>query len=462
MQDRRAHASVSERTAGGRIAQVRPGSLAWHLGLRPGDELVTVNGQAVRDVLDVQFLTAEERLTLGVRRGETWLEVEGERAYGEDLGLEFAEPLFDGVRTCRNRCPFCFLKGLPPGLRPSLYLRDDDYRLSFLFGNFVTLTNLTEDDWRRIEEQHLSPLYVSVHATDPEVRAQCFGQANLPDILQQLDRLGRIGIAVHAQVVLTPGLNDGPHLERTLRDLSEHVPPVQSVSVVPVGLTRFSPRGLRGYTPEEATRLLSDLRRWQAEALTRFGVRWVYASDEWYFLAGQRVPGASQYDGFPQLENGVGLTRRWLDAWARFRARWRRNPRRASGGRRVVLVCGTLIAPVMEEMAAWVQEHIGADLTVRPVENRFFGPSVTVSGLLTGQDVLQALRGEGADALLLPRAMWDLAGRGTLDGWTVERLARELGAPVHVAGEVSEVMDILLGKEVRQWSKKHLARSGRG
>ncbi|MGC8838976.1 MAG: DUF512 domain-containing protein [Anaerolineae bacterium] len=446
MKGRRAHAPVSGSTAGGRVALVRPGSLAWRLGLRPGDELVTVNGQAVRDVLDVQFLTAEERLTLGVRRGETWLEVEAERAYGEDLGLEFAEPLFDGVRTCRNRCPFCFLKGLPPGLRPSLYLRDDDYRLSFLFGNFVTLTNLTEEDWRRIEEQGLSPLYVSVHATDPEVRARCFGRPDLPDIRQQLARLGQMGITVHAQVVLTPGLNDGPHLERTLRDLSEHVPPVQSVSVVPVGLTRYSPPGLRGYTREEAKRLLRDLRRWQEEAATRFGVRWVYASDEWYFLAGQRVPAASRYDGFPQLENGVGLTRWWLDGWARFQARWRRNPRRASGGRRVVLACGTLIAPVMEEMAAWVREHIGADLTVRPVENRFFGPSVTVSGLLTGADVAQTLRGEGADALLLPRAMWDLAGQETLDGWTVEHLARELGAPVHVAGEVTEMVDVLLEK----------------
>ena len=445
MRGKAAPVSVSEGKAGGRVAHVRPGSLAFRLGLRPGDELVTVNGQMVRDVLDVQFLTAEEHLTLGVRRGDTWLEVEADRAYGEDLGWEFAEPLFDGVRTCRNRCPFCFLKGLPPGLRQSLYLRDDDYRLSFLFGNFITLTNLTEGDWQRIGEQHLSPLYVSVHATDPEVRARCFGRPDLPDILEQLARLGQMGIAVHAQVVLTPGLNDGPHLERTLRDLSEHVPPVQSVSVVPVGLTRYSPPGLRGYTREEAKRLLGDLRRWQEEARTRFGVRWVYASDEWYFLARRRVPAAAHYDGFPQLENGVGLTRQWLDDWARFRSRWRRNPRRAPRRQRVVLVCGTMIAPVMAEMAAWVRDQAGADHAVRPVENRFFGPSVTVSGLLTGADIAQSLRGEGADAFLLPRAMWDLAGRETLDGWTVEQLARELGAPVHVAGGVAEMADIVLG-----------------
>lgn len=423
---------------------MRTGSLAWRLGLRPGDEVIAINGQVVQDVLDVQFLAAEERLTLSVQRGESRLEVEAERAYGEDLGLEFADPLFDGVRTCHNRCPFCFLHGLPPGLRQSLYLRDDDYRLSFLAGNFVTLTNLTENDWRRIEKQGLSPLYVSVHATDPQVRARCFGRPDLPDILQQLARLGRMGTVVHAQVVLTPGLNDGPHLERTLEDLSAHFPTVQSVSVVPVGLTRFSPPGLRGYTPKEAKRLLADVRRWQGWSLTRLGVRWVYASDEWYFLAGRQVPAAAYYDGFPQVENGVGLTRQWLDGWARFRARWRRNPRRVSGGRRAVLACGTLIGPIMGDMASWLREYTGADLVVRPVENRFFGPSVTVSGLLTGADVAQALQGEQGDAFVLPRAMFDLAGQETLDGWTVAQLESELGAPVHVAGEVTEVMNVLL------------------
>ncbi|MBC7224277.1 MAG: DUF512 domain-containing protein [Anaerolineae bacterium] len=436
----------TEASRGGVVMRVLPGTLAWRLGLRPGDEVLAVNGQVVRDEIDFLFSVAEDEVRLEVRRGEERLSLEAERAYGEDVGVEFASPLFDGVRTCHNACPFCFLKGLPPGLRESLYLRDDDYRLSFLFGNFVTLTNLTEADWRRIAAQHLSPLYVSIHATDPEVRERCFGRRNLPDVLVQLGRLGDMGIQVHAQVVLVPGLNDGPHLERTLQDLEGHFPTVQSVSVVPVGLTRYSLRALRGYTAEEARDLLRYLRNWQRRAVERWGVRWVYASDEWYFLAGRPVPAAAHYGGFPQLENGVGLTRWWLDDWARFRARWRRRPRQAVPGRRVVLVCGVMIAPVLEKMAEWLREHAAADLVVRPVENRFFGPSVQVSGLLTGADVAEVLRGERADCFLLPRAMWGADGERTLDDWTVADLERELGAPVCVAGEVEDVARALWGE----------------
>lgn len=436
----------AEADAGGVVARVVPGTLAWRLGLQPGDEVLAVNGQAVRDEIDFLFFAAEEQVRLEVRRGGERLSLEAERAYGEDVGVEFASPLFDGIRTCQNACPFCFLKGLPPGLRKSLHLRDDDYRLSFLFGNFVTLTNLTEEDWQRIEAQHLSPLYVSIHATDPEVRARCFGRRNLPDILAQLVRLGDMGIRVHAQVVLAPGLNDGPHLERTLQDLEKHFPTVESVSVVPVGLTRYSPRELRGYTPEEARGLLRYLRGWQRRVAERFGLRWVHASDEWYFLAGRPVPAAIHYDGFPQLENGVGLTRWWLDAWARFRARWRRRPHRAVEGQRVVLACGTMIAPVMQRMARWLREHAGADLVVRPVENRFFGPSVQVSGLLTGADMAETLQQERADVFLVPQAMWDSESRRTLDDWGVADLERELGAPVRVAGEVEDIGCVLWGR----------------
>lgn len=434
---------------GGVVARVEPGTLAWRLGLLPGDEVLAVNGQAVRDEVDFQYRVAEEWVRLDLRRGEERLVLEGERLYGEEVGVEFVSPLFDGVRTCQNACPFCFLKGLPPGLRKSLYVRDDDYRLSFLFGNFVTLTNLTEDDWQRIGEQRLSPLYVSIHATDPEVRARCFGRPDLAEILAQLARLRSLGITVHAQLVLTPGLNDGPHLERTLEDLETCFPPVESVSVVPVGLTRYSPSGLRTYTPDEARQVVRYLLHWQRRSEERFGLHWVHASDEWYFLAGRPVPVAARYDGFPQLENGVGLTRWWLRAWERFRARWRQRPRRAVEGRRVVLVCGTMIAPVMERVALWLRSHAGADLAVRPVENRFFGPSVQVSGLLTGADVAEALRHERADAFLLPRAMFDTTAQRTLDDWTVADLEREAGAPVHVAGTAQELARVLWEKEVK-------------
>ncbi|MGQ9585829.1 MAG: DUF512 domain-containing protein [Anaerolineae bacterium] len=434
------------RGPGGRVVRVAPASLAWRLGIRPGDELVTVNGEPVRDVIDVRFLLAEERVVLGLWRGREWLEVEGDREYGEEVGLEFESPIFDGVRVCNNGCPFCFLKGLPPGMRPSLYLRDDDYRLSFLNGNFITLTNLVEADWRRIKEQHLSPLYVSVHATEPAVRARCLGAQGLPDVREQLARLGCMGIEVHAQVVLVPGLNDGPHLERTLQDLAEHYPVVRSVSLVPVGLTRYSPAGLRGYFPGEARNLLCHVARWQQGFRRQLGRRWVYASDEWYFLAGRRLPGAAHYEGFPQLENGVGLTRRWLDGWARWANGWEgkevEGRERAGEGRRcVVLVCGTLIAPVMRRISRELTRLSGTDVRVEAVENRFFGPSVSVSGLLTGADVAEALAGRlGGGCVLLPRAMFGSGGNRTLDEWTVADLEDSLGVPVRVAGEVGELV----------------------
>jgi len=430
---------------GGRIGGVDPGSLAWRLGIRPGDELITVNGEPVRDVIDYRFLVAEEWLAFGICRGREWMEMEGAREYGEDVGLEFASPVFDEIRLCRNRCPFCFLKGMPPGGRASLYLRDDDYRLSFLYGNFITLTNLSEADWRRIEEQHLSPLYVSVHATDPAVRARCLGRRNLPDVREQLDRLGDMNIQVHAQIVLVPGLNDPPHLERTLQDLAERFPAVQSVSLVPVGLTRYGPPGLRGYSASEARQLLRSLRKWQAGFLEGFGRRWVYAADEWYFLGGRRVPAAARYEGFPQLENGVGLTRRWLDDWGRWRRRLGKTGASGSGRKRVALVCGTMIAPVMQKTARELGALSGTDVLVKAVENRYFGPSVSVSGLLTGADVAEGLADTGdVDIILLPRAMFDLRGERTLDEWSVVELEARLGVRVRVAGEVSELVRAVL------------------
>ncbi len=420
---------------GGIIAAVRTGSVAEELGLRPGDELLSINGHPLRDVIDYRFYGAEEELELVIRRDGQRLVCLLERSYGEELGIEFVEPTFDGIRRCNNRCPFCFVDQLPRGMRRSLYVKDDDYRLSFLFGNFVTLTNLTEADWQRLAEQRLSPLYVSVHATDLALRRRLLGNPSAPDVLQQIGRLGELGIRVHAQIVLVPGLNDGEHLARTVADLAALHPTVQSIAVIPVGLTKHRPPGLRPYTPDEARAIVTQVESWQRQYRARYGVGLVYAADEWYLLAGKEVPQAEEYDGFPQLENGVGLTRLLLDERLQI----------TGGGLqvgKVTLVCGTLIAPVLEALVAeWGKSVAFPQSVVIPVENRFFGPTVTVSGLLVGRDVIEALRGRDlGEVVFLPRAMFDAAGERTLDDMSPAEIEERLGTRVEVAGTLGEVI----------------------
>jgi len=419
---------------GGVIAEVRPDSVAAELGLRAGDVLLSINGHPLRDVIDYRFYAAEEELELVVKRDRRRIVYRVERDYDQELGIEFTEPTFDGLRLCNNRCEFCFFKGLPQGMRRSLYIRDDDYRYSFLFGNFITLTNLTEDDWDRLAEQRLSPLYVSVHATDLALRRRILGNPAAPDVVEQLKRLGSLGIQVHAQIVLIPGLNDGPHLARTVAELAALYPTVQSIAVVPLGLTKYHPCLFRLYEPGEAGPILAQVSAWQREYRRQHGLNLVYASDEWYLLAGLEVPPAEEYDDFPQLENGVGLTRVFLDE--EFRV--------SSFGFRVgkiTLVCGTLIAPVLERRAA---ELSGVAVEVVPVENHFFGPAVTVSGLLTGRDVIEALQGRDlGDVVFLPRAMFDASGELTLDNMSLAAIEDALGVRVEVAGTIGEVISTL-------------------
>ena len=417
-------------TKGGVITEVHSGSIAAELGLRSGDVLVSINGHPLRDVIDYRFYGAEEELELVVERDGERIIYEVERGYDQELGLEFTEPTFDGLRLCNNRCEFCFLKGLPQGMRHSLYIRDDDYRYSFLFGNFITLTNLTEDDWDRLAEQRLSPLYVSVHATDLALRRRILGNPAAPDIIEQLRRLGNLGIQVHAQIVLIPSLNDGPHLARTVADLAALYPTVQSIAIVPLGLTKYHRGPFRLYRPEEAEPVIAQILAWQQEYQRQYGLNLVYASDEWYLLAGLEVPLAEEYDGFPQLENGVGLTRMFLDEildiadcqpWVGM----------------ATLVCGTLIAPALERKIA----ELPAVVEVVPVENRFFGPTVTVSGLLTGRDVIEALRGRDlGDVVFLPRAMFDASGKLTLDDMEPTAIGEALSVRIEVAGTMGEVV----------------------
>lgn len=430
---------MSTREVCGRIVGVEPNSTAGRLGLAPGDCLLAVNGMPVRDVIDVQFYSSDEELELTFERGGQVRTVRGARAYGEELGLEFGSLLFDGIRVCRNRCEFCFVAQMPRGLRRSLYVRDDDYRLSFLTGSFVTLTNLTEADWKRIETQGLSPLYVSVHATDPATRARLLGRATVPDIRQQLERLADLGVEVHTQVVLVPGVNDGRVLEQTIADLSALYPSVASVSLVPVGLTRFQRAPIRRYTGGEAKALLVQVAPWRDKFRSEFGVNFVYPSDEFYLLAGASVPRASEYDGFPQIENGVGLVRVFLDDWARVRRKLAKGDMALPA--RMTWVTGTLFAPVLERAAEWLRRERGVRVDIVPVPNRFFGETVTVAGLLAAEDVVAALQGhELGDWVVLPRAMLDHEGRLTLDDRAPEWLERQLGARVVFADAVRDLV----------------------
>ena len=406
----------------GLIVTVAPGSLARRVGLRAGDELLSVNGQLLRDIVDVRSRAAEERLSLQVRRGKRTLTVEAKRLYGEPLGLEFASPTFDTIRRCNNRCRFCFVAQMPEGLRPSLYVRDDDYRYSFLFGNYITLTNLEDADWARIGQQHLSPLYVSVHATDPDLRRRLLRNPRAPNVMAQLRRLSDLAIEVHTQIVLIPGRNDGFVLDRSIGDLAGLYPAVRSISVVPVGLTKYRAGGCRVHTVAEMRAVFDQAIVWQTRLRERLGVNFVYLSDEWYLRLGERVPPVMAYDELDLTENGVGLVRRFLDTADR------RLPSMVAGLQSLTLVTGTLFAPLLRRATARLVE-----VDVVSVPSRFFGATVTVAGLLTGQDVVAELRGRDlGDAVALPPAMFGGPDGQSLDGIWPHDVAQALGRQVLV------------------------------
>ncbi|RLC72659.1 MAG: hypothetical protein DRJ03_07040 [Chloroflexi bacterium] len=403
----------------GLIAAVAAGTLAERVGLRAGDELLSINGNLLRDLIDARFYSAEERLALRVRRDGREFEVEAGRSYDERLGLEFAQPTFDGIRRCDNRCEFCFVAQMGPGLRRSLYVKDDDYRYSFLFGNYITLTNLDESDWARIGQQHLSPLYVSVHATDPGLRRRILCNPTAPDIMAQLHRLADLEIEAHTQIVVTPGLNDGVHLDRSITDLADLYPALRSVSVVPVGLTKYHRGGCRAHTLDEARAVFERVVGWQTRLRERLGVNFAYLSDEWYLRLGENVPPLAAYDGLDLTENGVGLVRQFLSEPL--------IPNHESQ----TLVTGTLFAPLLRQATA----HF-AEAEVVPVVNHFFGETVTVAGLLTGRDVVAQLQERDlGDVVALPAAMFGGPEGQSLDEMWPQEIGEALGRNV-VAGDI--------------------------
>ncbi len=429
---------------GGRITHVKSGGLAERLGVRPGDVLVSINSTVVRDVLDVMYSCADAgAIEMELVRGGQRVCVRG--TGDGDLGLEFEALTFDGMRRCRNRCRFCFVDQLPQGMRSTLYVKDDDYRYSVLCGNFVTLTNLSDDDWERLREQRLGPLRVSVHTTDLGLRRWMLGNPQAPDVLEQLGRLGELRIPVHCQIVLVPGVNDGRHLERTILDLAALHPTVQSMAVVPVGHTRHGAFGVSEqpeFTVAECRALVDRAGWWQREFRAKLGCGLVYLADEFYLRAERRVPSARSYDGFPQYENGVGMVRALLDDWRRVRSRV--GHKAASGSRRATVGCGTAIASVLGEIVSELAEIGGPKVDLVPVENAFFGPTVTVSGLLTGGDVVRALEGQDlGDVVVLPRAMLDRPGELTLDDESPASLEARLKRPVRFAATISELLRLM-------------------
>ncbi len=416
------------------VARVRPGTIADELGIKPGTELLAVNGREVDDFLDWEFLTADDALLVHARLpGGEEFEFDIERPEGEPLGVELVPP---SVRRCANRCEFCFIEGLPKGLRRNLYIRDDDYRLSFAYGNFATLSNLKERDERRIVEYRLSPLYVSVHATPWESRKVLLNNPRVPNIVEQLTRLAGHGIQFHCQMVIVPGLNDGDVLEASLTDLWNLADAVITVAVVPVGLTQFN-HLFKGESMgrDHASRLLNALGRWGDRSLEERGGRWVFGSDELYLLAGEPLPDASYYEDFPQIENGVG-------AVASLRARLEEGLETLPPmpGRRIGVVTGTAMAPLMNDLARRIEERTGARLEVIRAENSLFGVGVTSAGLLVGADMRRVLADRrDLDLVLIPAESINDDGL-FLDDDSFESLRGALSMPILASYDFVDVL----------------------
>ena len=437
--------------AGGRITGIEPGSVADDIGLQPGDELLAINDNRVEDVIDVQYHGADEYLELLIRRGEELLLYEAERDYNQSLGLEFEHPTFDiDIRRCNNLCEFCFVLQMAPRFRRTLYIKDDDYRYSFLFGHFVTLTNLSDHDWWRIETMRLSPLYISVHVTDWEMRRQFLRNQTAPDILPQLRRLAEHDIEVHTQLVIVPGFNDGPWLERSIRELADLWPAVQSISVVPVGLTKQHKYKMRPHTPEEAAHTLAFVESLQPQFRERFGVNFVYPTDEWYLVTNRLVPDLDAYDGQELHENGLGQVRYFLDDWEGVKEEIVNGQSSIVNGQSLILVTGTLFGPTLREKAAEFAALAGVEVTVLPVVNQRLGETITVAGLLMGEDVLAALAEvkEEADLIVLPRVMFDHPDQIALDDISPQTMADRLQKPVALADTLGDVWDALLGESL--------------
>ncbi len=469
------------------ITKVIPDSIAAEMGFDAGDSIIAINGQKPRDLIDYQFLCADEFLELEVldTKGKIH-KLEIEKEYDEDLGLEFETALFDGLIQCNNRCPFCFIDQQPPGKRETLYLKDDDYRLSFLYGSYLTLTNLTQKEWDRIEQMRLSPLYVSVHATEPEVRIRLLKNLRAGQILEQIKWFQERRLQIHAQVVVCPGINDGEHLERTLLDLAKfhtgNIPAIASVAVVPVGLTRFRPAEdeLIAVTPEKAREVIAQVQKIQAvlspekgdrkrkknhlkftppSPLPRGGENWnsplvrgrdsksrcIWLADEWFLIAGLDLPIASDYQDYPQIGNGVGSIRQFIQQFQTALAKL--QPLQVNSARKLIWVVGNAVEKAFEPIAHQLNQIPNLEVKMVALSSRYWGQNITVTGLLTGQDLLEALQElDLGDGILLPSVMLKQGEPRFLDDMTLSELASFLKTEIFPVSGVEELISMAIGR----------------
>ena len=442
------------------ITRVEPGSIAEEMEIGAGDRLLVINGQPIEDVFDYQYLTQDDYVEVLVAKpsGEEWL-LEIDKDYEEDLGIIFENGLMDDYRSCSNKCIFCFIDQMPPGMRPTLYFKDDDSRLSFLQGNYVTLTNMSDVDVERIIKYHMSPINISFQTTNPELRCRMLHNRFAGEALKKVDRFYEAGIEMNGQIVLCKGFNDGEELERSIRDLTCYLPHLKSVSVVPVGLSKYRD-GLEPLEPferEDAKAVIGQIRRWQEKLYPEYGLHFVHASDEWYVLAGEELPPEETYDGYLQLENGVGMLRLMMeefeDAMERFSQPGALEGRILSGI--YSSVTGQISYPYIRRMADRIMERFpDIRILVYPIRNDFFGERITVTGLLTGQDILRQLRGkELGEILCLPENLLRSGEHVLLDDITVEDIAGTLQVRTDIVKSSGyDFVDAFVRK--KEWNKE--------
>ncbi|MGM9540279.1 DUF512 domain-containing protein [Anaerovibrio sp.] len=435
----------------GRILKVYPGSLAEELELVPGDKLLEINGMKLRDIIDVSFAFADEEITMLVEHEDGQQEVyEFDKDYDEELGAEFESAVFDGIRHCANNCLFCFVDQVAPDMRESLNIKDDDYRMSFLYGNFITMTNMVDADFQRIRQYHLSPLFVSVQCTNPELRRKMLRCKTAGNLSVQLDKLEAADVEYHTQIVLCRDLNDGAELERSLQDIIARQPHALSVAIVPVGLTKFRQDcfPLKSFDKESAARVVEQVETYQRRQREKDGRTFIYLADEFYLLAGRELPPAEYYDGFPQLDNGIGLARNFVEEFEEAAAMDEDTVTAAHPEQgkalHLAVVSGTSIAPLMEKLAGSVRSE-RLHVTMVPVTNNHFGTTVNVSGLLTAGDMLAALAEAAGDAdgILIPESALRTGDNVFLDDITLSEFCGRLPCRVETVGSGSEYFHAL-------------------
>lgn len=429
------------------ITKIFPGSLAEELELKIGDKILEVNGKKLSDIIDLSFQFADEEIEILIEHPDGEREIiEFEKDFDEELGAEFSSAVFDGVRRCKNHCVFCFVDMIAPKMRKTLSVKDDDYRLSFLYGNFITLTNLTDADFERIKNFHLSPLYVSVQAMNPEVRQKLLRTPAAANIQKDLDKLEAAGAEYHTQVVLCPGLNDGAELDFTISEILKRRPHALSLAIVPVGVTKYrrDKFPLTQFDKAGAKKVIRQVEKFQKKIREESGKTFVYLGDEFYFLAGEEMPPENFYDGFPQIENGIGMTRNFIEEFRREKKIFAGE----NSGMKIDVVAGTSIAGVLKNLAREESEkNSGLDVKILPVVNNFFGSTVNVSGLLTGGDIIDALKKNNRerDKILIPGTALRAGEETFLDDVTVDDMRKIFSAriePIHTGGEFLRALNI--------------------